>query len=1060
MKAEKLIISAVGPYAEKMPEIDFGKYENKGLVLITGDTGAGKTYIFDSIAYALYGVTSGMYRDTKNLRSEYAKPETESYVEFSFSHQGRAYRVYRKPAYDRPSQRGSGIVTEKEKAFLYIEGEKPIEGITAVNKAIIDLLQVDYKQFKQIAMISQGEFWNLLNAKTEARTEILRNIFMTDKYNEIEEILKHYESEAKGRLEELKRSCIQYFSDVSYDEENELSYKLNEFKKEINRSKDIYNFDEFLEILGPIIDTDKKMHNEISKELSKLESELEETKISIKTAEVNNGFLEKCDKLEGEYATIQESKPDMMKLEEELRNQKMAAHEINPVYSAFQNTQNGITRINSQLLEKRLTAEEKQKEQTSLNESYKRIKEKGKDADAFRRHSDKISNDIDKYRERDALKDKYEILNEKMKNIYEKEKDVELSEKELIEKITVLKKSMSDLKNKPQEKANAYAEINVLMGLYKDAREVLKEYDSEKSKRTDALQKSKEEYGLRLDEYESASKELIHAEKVMESNRAGILAKNLKEGQKCPVCGSIHHPELAEMAEETVTEEEFKTKKSEKDEAERKKNDARASYEAGKGALEEFEEQTIKNARDCLKKIGGDLPPNDNDTKILLDCLEEKTDGLSREIDEKKKLIVDLEQKCLELKKMEEKLYKAEEEETKEIKCIRKNVQEVKQKTEADFVNVKARLQMINELEYADYSTAFREMEAAVDKADRIYEEIKNAADKKNDAERDIVKIEAEIESLESQLTDMKKEAECKKTELEEKLNEKNFKSLEEMLLFNVSEDVIEENEKKLNDFRENESATKSRLQQAREDAKGKKYIDVKELGYLRDEQTKRCKEIRDREVSVASRLNNNIDKKRKISEQGAGLEKLRKQYSVCSRMYKLVNGNSGNGKITLEQYIQAAGFDGIIAAANRRLRPMSDGRYELYRKKEGLGKKTNTFLDLEVLDNYTGCRRPVGNLSGGESFKASLSLALGLSDTVSSNLGGIQMDALFIDEGFGTLDRSSIESAMEVLVNLSGTNKLVCVVSHRDELKENISQKIHVVKTHKGSRIELETDV
>ena len=164
--------------------------------------------------------------------------------------------------------------------------------------------------------------------------------------------------------------------------------------------------------------------------------------------------------------------------------------------------------------------------------------------------------------------------------------------------------------------------------------------------------------------------------------------------------------------------------------------------------------------------------------------------------------------------------------------------------------------------------------------------------------------------------------------------------------------------------------------------------------------------------------------------------------------------------KITLEQYIQAAGFDGIIAAANRRLLPMSDGQFELFRQEDSPGKKSSNFLDLEVLDNDTGHRRPVGNLSGGESFKASLSLALGLSDTVSSNLGGIQMDALFVDEGFGTLDRRSIEGAMEILINLSGNNKLVGIISHREELMENIPQQIKVKKTKDGSRITIEKGV
>jgi exonuclease SbcC len=196
------------------------------------------------------------------------------------------------------------------------------------------------------------------------------------------------------------------------------------------------------------------------------------------------------------------------------------------------------------------------------------------------------------------------------------------------------------------------------------------------------------------------------------------------------------------------------------------------------------------------------------------------------------------------------------------------------------------------------------------------------------------------------------------------------------------------------------------------------------------------------------------------MEDRRGDLEAARREYQTCKRLYELVRGTTGNGKITLEQYIQAAGFDGILAAANRRLYPMSDGQFQLYRREDGLesDKKSNHFLDLEVLDHYTGKRRPVGNLSGGESFKASLSLALGLSDTVSSNLGGVQMDALFVDEGFGTLDRKSIDATMETLLNLSGTGKLVGVISHREEMIENIPQQICVTKTREGSRIQIRT--
>ncbi len=207
----------------------------------------------------------------------------------------------------------------------------------------------------------------------------------------------------------------------------------------------------------------------------------------------------------------------------------------------------------------------------------------------------------------------------------------------------------------------------------------------------------------------------------------------------------------------------------------------------------------------------------------------------------------------------------------------------------------------------------------------------------------------------------------------------------------------------------------------------------------------------------IGHRLSNNKKAYDNISAKSAELENSRKAHNIYKRLYELVRGTTGNGKITLEQYIQAAGFDGIIAAANKRLLPMSDGQFELFRQEDSIGKKSSNFLELEVLDNYTGHRRPVGNLSGGESFKASLSLALGLSDTVSSKLGGIQMDALFIDEGFGTLDRKSIDSALDILINLSGANKLVGIISHREELMEAIPQQIKIKKLKDGSHISVE---
>lgn len=302
-------------------------------------------------------------------------------------------------------------------------------------------------------------------------------------------------------------------------------------------------------------------------------------------------------------------------------------------------------------------------------------------------------------------------------------------------------------------------------------------------------------------------------------------------------------------------------------------------------------------------------------------------------------------------------------------------------------------------------------------------------------------------------LKDLKDKEQKTKVILDSEIRKQKFESVEEMLGYIVTEVEISKTDNEIGKYKQDVLANLKQWQQAREDAKGKILVDVEELRLRCEEQQETVNKIRSTVNSTQHRIDMNSEKQSNIILKRGDLEKSDREYTICKRLYDLVRGSTSKGKITLEQYIQAAGFDGIIAAANRRLLPMSDGQYELYRQESSIGKKSNNFLDLEVLDNYTGHRRPVGSLSGGESFKASLSLALGLSDTVSSNLGGIQMDALFVDEGFGTLDHKSMDSAMDALVNLSGNNKLVGIISHREELVESIPQQIKVKNQKREAR-------
>ena len=319
--------------------------------------------------------------------------------------------------------------------------------------------------------------------------------------------------------------------------------------------------------------------------------------------------------------------------------------------------------------------------------------------------------------------------------------------------------------------------------------------------------------------------------------------------------------------------------------------------------------------------------------------------------------------------------------------------------------------------------------------------------------------LAAEIETLNKNLTTTENEANQFKFNYEAALKTNGFENEDMFLEYNVGEDEIEDNQEIINNYLTQVKVNAENLELAKRDAAGKELINEETLKEKVDDLKARVEEIREYLSDTKSRISINKELVDNIREQKDDYENNKRLYGIYSRLYDLASGNvQGNSRITLEQYVQMAGFDGIIAAANRRLLPMTDRQFELIRHDNSNEKRSKTTLDLDVLDNFTGKKRPVGSLSGGESFKASLSLALGLSDTVSMNAGGIQMDALFIDEGFGFLDSKSNSTVIEVLNNLSGKNKLVGLISHREEIINSISNQIKVTKDRSGSHIEIDT--
>ncbi len=1059
MKPVKLIISGFGPYAGTMPAIDFTKFEERGIFLISGDTGAGKTTIFDAICYALYGSASGSYRDTKNLRSEYAADDVKSYVDFYFTHQGRSFHVYRQPSYMRKKQRGEGYIEEKENVILTEEGKVPIEGIKPVKTAVEELLHINEQQFKQIAMIAQGEFWNLLNAKTDERTAILRTIFQTDGYRRIGEKLQGKVSACFAEKTELERSIVQSFQDVHMDQEDEKYPELVEVKERMAREKAAWNFDELTGLMDTAIESDRQRIAELETTVKTAEEKLNTLSRQAALTRTNNETIVRYQELLREKEALQKRAEEMENLTKKLQRDKTASHELNPLYTAWTAAEHDLQQnkvrqeeISRQLTEARPAAE---KAGQKLREAEKHRSE----MEAYGELSARIEREKPQYQRKETDE---KSLREALRTgeiLAEKQKEIEDQLTGNLAEYEALSQRLEQLRNVDIDLQKLQSEGRTLSDIKKRAVQISgTEWQAWQQAEADTDKKGKE-YLQAQKAYEQAAEKYLSAERTLDHCRAGMLAASLQEGEPCPVCGAVHHPRPAILPDEHVTEQELEILKLAQEHARSNKEEKLSLRESALAALHTMEDslrcrvqEIMDTAETCL--VNTPVFTAEMDMLSCFAIIREVITALDSYIQEKSAAVRLLlkqsnEKKTGEAKQKE--LQKAAE----ELRSAQQHVHESIKLNAEQAAALQGRLKGYEVLSYASLKEAETAQANARLQADAINKTILKYTADKQEADERINQLTGKQAALQETISSQTADADRKKEAFERLCREKGFENREDFISHVLSEAALREQEEQLQEYCQAVRTNAEKLDDAAKAAEGKVWIDPEEIQGAEQEQRTLHTGLLSLKSEAANRKTLNEMRKADILGRKERLERAKHQYSMCINLYNLVSGRTRSQKITLEQYVQAAGFDGIIRAANRRLKPMSDGQYELFRRQDAGDNRSKTFLDLEVLDNYTGRRRPVGNLSGGESFKASLSLALGLSDTVSSHLGGIQVDALFVDEGFGTLDRRSIDNAMEILLNLSEANKLVGIISHREELVENIPQQIRVKKDRDGSRLE-----
>lgn len=925
MKPLKLTMSAFGSYAGKNV-IDFTG-QQQGIFLITGDTGAGKTTIFDAITYALYNQTSGGERNGNMMRSQYARPETETYVELEFLYRGQTYRVRRNPDYKITKTLKNGKIREQKVPhsveLTLPDGTVFPEKKNATDAKIIEILGLTADQFSQIVMIAQGDFLKLLYTKSDERKMIFSKLFRTDIYWKIQENLRRKSMEMDERIQENDRA----------------------FEQEKSR-------------IMPLPESEEIPLDELVERLrERLKDALKEQNLRRANVEELNKKITKYEEINKLFVSLEKIRQTGRELEARQAESKERRQQIE----------------NARKADKVLVAEQQNlRQQQAVEQSAQAIAKMGEtladDQEMFETLKTQLQEAEAKQKREAADTQKKMLALEQSFPSYEALQNARSEEQQA-------KKVWEDLRKTSEESFHKKA-----AGIA-----ALKEQQKRQEQIVEQTKKNWEQTSL------SASESAKHYEHMYEAflkEQAGILAENLSAGCPCPVCGSTVHPDPAKLSDHAVTELEVEQAKKTRAAAEEKRDLAYAAFEA-----EKTEKQKLAQA---VEKEEADFVLAQTIAKQQRKEAEQNYVSLQKTAEQiREKLVYP---SLAEAKKQYAAMQKALEAAEQEMERKRQKVSELaeamntlKGQKLAEEENQKTakKLAVKTEKEYAKL----------LEKSGFISEETYHLAIL---PERSRSKLEREEKEYESQ---------CLRQQSEQKLLEKQVS--------------------------------------------GKTYTDTTEL----NEQLKAEKQALKEAEKTYMELHTAYENDRSVLQNCAVYlekgKKLESEDQVIKSLSKTANGRlSGSAKIDFETYIQRQYFKQIIHEANKRLLTMSNHQFILKLKEEAnTGRKTNEGLDLSVYSLVTDSERDVKTLSGGESFLAALAMALGLSDIVERSAGAIHPDMMFIDEGFGSLDAQSRQQAIEVLGELAGDSRMVGIISHVTELKEQIDRKLVVSRTDKGSR-------
>lgn len=1048
MRPMKLTVSAFGPYAGA-EMIDFTQIEG-GLYLITGDTGAGKTTVFDAIMFALYGETSGNSRGVSMLRSDFAAADTPTFVELVFSYQREQYTVRRNPEYQRRRKRGDGLTKQKKEAQLTGPEGLMATGDRSVTEAIQELLQLTAVQFKQVAMIAQGEFRTLLEADSEKRGDILRHLFSTDLHRAVQEELKRRCDAMREERSVLRHDLEQQLKTIQCPEtylQNELllAYAAQEempLRQVLDQLEMMIQFD---------LTQQKASRQKIQQE-KRVQKQRQEQKTRLTLAQER----------QKEWETVQQTQKELQKREpryEALKRQltlcARALHQVRPAELELKRVQQERQMLIDDIASREVNQKSWQPEWTWLQQVWEEWCKKEPLQQEWEQQRRQLSAGLSQYDEWEKLERECMELRKKqdatdaaiaektaqMGN--EKQKGQRLSER--LEQLCSVEVELERCTGEQERLDAALQKGRALQERYTAMEEML--HERQKKELDDHTERNK---------WKQLRSEADQAQDQFLKDQAGLLAQGLQEGSPCPVCGACHHPTPAARSAGSLSEDAVKRCQEDAEEQYRRCIDLANQLAEQRGRVDAEQRRFQTEAEELLNENHTFTDWNTALTRYcetgeeMLQQCKEQLQVVKKRCEEKKSAEETAKQCGETLEKLEAELITQKE--TRETFSGALRAKEAIQAQIAEKLPCASRQDA--ELEIARITEVLEQIKAEVAQVQTAMEEQR----KKMQENEAVLKVHRQ------KLPDAQGACAEAEKRVKEVLHEAEFADISvyqqalEVDGQTVTGEWLEQQQKVLSDYRSQVQATEQLLTQMDQEAREAPLEELAPLEEKIQAGQQKLEELEEQERVLYSRLQANQSIARRCKRGDQKLRDQEQHYLQLKELSDTANGTlNGRAKITFERYAQGAVFRQIIARANRRLYQMTGSRFQLIQQEEVVNNRSKAGLELDVIDHYTGKKRSVKTLSGGEAFQAALSLALGLSDVVQNRSGGVELDAMFIDEGFGSLDEEALEQAIRMLQRLAGETRLVGIISHVTELKEAIGHKIVVYGSEQGSHVEIQ---